>query len=253
MNYSVCIEALFQGRDVVESMKIVKTVGFRAFEFWTWWDKDVAAINTAKDDLDLEVAAFCTRFVSLVDASQREEYLYGLRESIQVAQRLGCKTLISQVGNELPDVPRPHQHATLINGLKACVPLLAESGVTLVFEPLNTLVDHQGYYLWSSAEAFAIADEVGSPYVKVLYDIYHQQIMEGHLISRIRANIQRIGHFHAAGNPGRHELTSGEIRYPEVFKAITESGYQGFVGLEYFPVHDPVHGLRELVRTAHKQ
>ncbi len=114
----------------------------------------------------------------------------------------------------------------------------------LVFEPLNTLVDHKGYYLYSSEEAFRIADQVNSPKVKVLYDIYHQQITEGHLIKRITKNIDKIGHFHAAGNPGRHELYFGEINYSEVFKAIDETGYTGSIGLEYFPIEEPEKGIK---------
>ena len=91
-----------------------------------------------------------------------------------------------------------------------------------------------------------VGDEVASPAVKVVLDIYHQQISEGHLIRNLTANIDKIAHFHAAGNPGRHELTIGEIHYPNVFEAIQETDYAGYVGLEYWPVHDPGVGLREV-------
>ena len=87
---------------------------------------------------------------------------------------------------------------------------------------------------------------VNSPQVKLLFDIYHQQISEGHLIHNITSNIDRIGHFHAAGNPGRHELTVGEIDYRKVFDAIRGTDYDGFVGLEYWPLQDPVKGLSEI-------
>ena len=131
----------------------------------------------------------------------------------------------------------------MVEGLKACVPYLEESGITLVVEPLNTRVDHAGYYLSSSDEAAEIMKEVGSPYVKMLFDIYHQQIMEGDLIRRIKEYIPYIGHFHAAGNPGRHELYQSEVDYGKVFAAIQETGYEGCVGLEYFPLDDPEKGL----------
>jgi hydroxypyruvate isomerase len=88
-------------------------------------------------------------------------------------------------------------------------------------------------------------DEVGSPNVKLLYDIYHMQIMEGDLVRTIAANLSRIGHFHSAGNPGRNELTTGEIDYANVFRAIETAGYAKFVGLEYFPSKDVDAGLRE--------
>jgi hydroxypyruvate isomerase len=116
-------------------------------------------------------------------------------------------------------VSREAQTQSLIEGLRACVPILEKEGVTLLIEPLNTRVNHQGYFLASSEEAFHIINQVGSPYVKILFDIYHQQITEGNVIANIRENIGLIGHFHAAGNPGRHELDNGELNYEQIFKA----------------------------------
>jgi hydroxypyruvate isomerase len=124
--------------------------------------------------------------------------------------------------------------------------MLEDTGITLVIEPLNELVDHVGYYLVRSKEAFEIIDEVDSLRVKVVYDIYHQQISEGQLIANIAANIGKIAHFHAAGNPGRHELNIGELHYPSILAAIGETDYDGYVGLEYWPVNDPLAGLREV-------
>jgi len=124
--------------------------------------------------------------------------------------------------------------------------LRSEAGVTLVIEPLNERVDHPGYYLVRSDEAFEVIDEVGSPNVKVVFDIYHQQVSEGDLIKNITDNIDKIGHFHAAGNPGRNELSSGEINYPEVFAVIEGTSYEGYVGLEYWPKRDAAAGLFEV-------
>ncbi len=200
----------------------------------------------AKSSHGMEIAACCTKFISLVDPATREDYLAGLSESIEAAQKLGTKTLISQVGDFRPGVSREEQHQCLVDGLKEAASALEAADVTLVIEPLNELVDHAGYYLIRSDEAFDIIDEVGSSHVKVVYDIYHQQISEGHLIKNIVPNIDKIGHFHAAGNPGRHELTRGEIHYPSVFQAIRETGYTGYVGLEYWPVDDAVAGLKEV-------
>ena len=247
MKISVCVDALFNGKDFVESLGAIKKAGIDAIEFWSWWDKDLDKVKKAKEELGIEIIAFCTKMVSLVDASKRTEYLVGLRESIKVAKALDCKTLISQVGNELYNSTEIEQHENLVEGLRACAPILEEEGITLVIEPLNILVDHMGYYLSRSKEAFKIIDEVGRPNVKVLYDIYHQQITEGHLISTITSNIDKIGHFHAAGNPGRGELTTGEINYIEIFRAIDAGGYKGFAGLEYFPKQNAVDGLKSLL------
>ena len=246
MKVSICVDAVYSGKDFIESLRKISSIGGKAFEFWTWWDKDLKAIKAAKEELDLEVVAFCTKFVSLVDPSTREEYISGLKESIEAAKFMGCKTLISQTGNDTGS-PRDEQRQNIIDGLKECVPLLEETGITLVIEPLNIYVDHVGYYLFSSREGFEIVEAVGSKNVKLLFDFYHQQIMEGNLIRNSTGNIDKIAHFHAAGNPGRHELCIGEINYPEVFKAIDAAGYGGYVGFEYFPIEEPEKGIKDFL------
>ena len=243
MKVSICVDAVYRGKDFIESLKEISSIGGKAFEFWTWWDKDLKAIKAVKEELGLEVAAFCTKFVSLVDIGKREEYIIGLKESIEAAKFMGCKTLISQIGNDT-GARREEQRQNIIEGLKLCVPLLEEAGITLVLEPLNIYVDHVGYYLYSSQEGFDIVEAIGSNKVRLLFDLYHQQIMEGNLITNSTNNIDKIAHFHAAGNPGRHELCIGEINYPEVFKAIDAAGYEGYIGFEYFPVEEPAKGLK---------
>ncbi|MAI35803.1 MAG: glyoxylate-induced protein [Rhodopirellula sp.] len=245
---SVCIDAVYEGVPVDRAIDLVQAAGINAIEFWGWWDRDLAAIETARDQGGLEISACCTKFISLVDPSLRDSYLEALEQSIQVATRMKCKTLISQVGDAIPGISRAVQHASLVDGLRETRPMLEASGITLVIEPLNELIDHQGYYLVRSDEAFEIIDQVDSANVKVVFDIYHQQISEGQLIANITSNIDKIAHFHAAGNPGRHELTRGELHYPSIFDAIGATDYSGFVGLEYWPVDDASMGLREVAR-----
>ncbi|MEO0414793.1 MAG: TIM barrel protein [Verrucomicrobiota bacterium] len=244
---SVCIDAVFEGKSFDEACAAVKASGIPAIEFWGWWDKNIDDLKKAQAANDLAISACCTKFISLVDPSTRAEYLEGLELSIQAANDLGTPTLISQVGDFRAGVSREAQHQCLVEGLKEAAPMLEAGGITLVIEPLNELVDHAGYYLIRSDEAFEIIDEVGSPNVKVVFDIYHQQISEGHLIKNITQNIEKIGHFHAAGNPGRNELQRGEIHYPQVFQAIQETSYQGYVGLEYWPLDsEPTTALTEV-------
>ena len=242
---SVCIDAVFEGVARPEAIARVADCGIDAIEFWGWWDKDLTEIEDAVAKHSMQIASICTRFISLVDPALRSAYLDGLGESIEAAKRLGCPTLISQFGDFRPGVSRGEQQACLIEGLRAAAPMLEQAGVTLVFEPLNELIDHIGYYLVRSDEAFEIVDQVASERVKVVFDIYHQQISEGNVIRNATANIPRIGHFHAAGNPGRHELTRGELNYAEIIRAIRETDYQGYVGLEYWPVDQPEIGLKQ--------
>jgi hydroxypyruvate isomerase len=244
---SVCIDAVFSGKSFDEACALVKEANMTHIEFWGWWDKDLDSLQAAQHKYGLSIAACCTKFISLVDPTLRDDYLLGLQESIQVAQKLGIKVLISQVGDFIESIPQAEQQQSLIDGLKAAAPLLEAADITLVIEPLNELVDHTGYFLIRSEQAFDIVKQVESPNIKVLFDIYHQQISEGNVIRNIVDNIDYIGHFHAAGNPGRNELQSGEINYPQVFSAIQKSNYSGHVGLEYWPTQEnPLTALREV-------
>ncbi|MDR2135950.1 MAG: TIM barrel protein [Treponema sp.] len=247
MRFSVCVESLFPGNDIAQKSREAKRAGADAFEFWTWWDKDLCALRKAADETGLCPAAMCTKFVSLTDPAEREAYRKGLMESLAAAKVLGCKTLIGLTGSDTGE-NREKQRESIIAGLKTRVPMLEDAEVTLVVESLNTKIDHKGYYLWQASEAFAIISAIGSPHVRMLYDIYHQQIMEGDIINTVTENIDKIGHIHAAGVPGRGELDSGELNYPAIFAAIEKVGYKGFLGLEYFPKGDPVADLVKLFR-----
>jgi hydroxypyruvate isomerase len=118
--------------------------------------------------------------------------------------------------------------------------------MTLLLEPLNSVVDHVGYFLDSAKLALQVVRDVGSPNLKLLYDIYHMQIMEGNIVQTISENIQSIGHVHCAGVPGRHELYLGELNYQNIFDKIDELNYEGYVGLEYFPTMKSEESLERL-------
>jgi hydroxypyruvate isomerase len=171
-------------------------------------------------------------------------------ESIEAAKFLGVPALIITTGQERDDISHTEQHQNVVNALRMAAPLFEKSGIIAVLEPLNIICDHKGYFLSSGYEAFDIIREVNSPSIKLLYDIYHQQITEGNLIPNIRNNINLIGHFHVADNPGRHEPGTGEINYKNVFTAIDELGYQGYIGLEYSPTIDAERSLANTLSLA---
>lgn len=225
----------------------MKEAGYDAIEFWTWWDKDVQEIQKAQQDLGLDVATFCTKFVNPGDKSLQKDYLAGLAESIKAAKELECNTLIAQAGWEFEsfskEITRKEHRKTFLDTMRRAAELIEKEDMTLVIEPLNLLVNHPGYHLSTSEDSFDVIDRIGSSNVKILFDIYHQQITEGNLIANITENIQKIGHFHAAGNPGRNEITKGEINYKHVFEAIQTLGYERYIGLEYMTDVDPVQGL----------
>jgi hydroxypyruvate isomerase len=250
MKYSVCIDAVFMKKDsFTDAMQRVKDAGYHAIEFWTWWDKDMDLISKTQTELGLEVVTFCTKFINPGDKELQVEYIKGLQESIEVAKRLNCSTLIGQAGWEFDSfkkgITRKQHRATFLETMKMAAELLEKEKMNLVIEPLNILINHPGYHLSTSEDAFDVIDAIGSSRVKILFDIYHQQITEGNLIRNITENIDKIGHFHAAGNPGRNEITKGEINYRHVFEAIRQTSFDGFIGLEYMTEEDPVLGLIE--------
>lgn len=236
IKFSACIEALYKDVPFTERIERVAAVGMKAFEFWGWGNKDIDAIKVAKDKAGLEVATFGANVGgSLVEPSNRDKLPDSLKRSVEVAHKLDCKRMLVTTGNEIEGVRRGGQHQSIVDGLKMAAEILESEGITLSLEPLNILVNHKGYYLSTSAEGFQIVDQVGSSSLGLLYDIYHQQITEGNLIATITDNIDKIAHFHVADVPGRHEPGTGEINYKNVFKSIAESGYDGFVGLEFWP------------------
>ena len=138
--------------------------------------------------------------------------------------------------------------ANTILGLNRVKKMAEDSGVTICLELLNSKVDHPDYMCDHTAWGVRVVEEVNSPHVKLLYDIYHMQIMEGDLIRTIQKNIQWIGHFHTGGVPGRHELNNQqEVQWDGVMRGIVASGFQGYVAHEFVPTGDPLTSLRQAV------
>jgi len=171
------------------------------------------------------------------------------REAIERAAAFGAPNVIALSGNRrgLSDEEGIDNTAAFLNKLK---PLAEDKGVTICLELLNSKVDHKDYqcdHTWWGVE---VVKRVNSPRVKLLYDIYHMQIMEGDIIRTIRNNIQYIGHFHTAGNPGRHELDAKqELNYRAIAQAIVDLGFTGYLAHEYSPLGDPLAGLELAIST----
>jgi len=136
--------------------------------------------------------------------------------------------------------------ANCITGLRRLAPTAEKHGVTLCLELLNSKVDHKDYQADHTDWGVAVITGVGSPRVKLLYDIYHMQIMEGNVVATIRANAQHIAHFHTGGVPGRNEIDdTQELNYRRVMLAIADTGYTGYVAQEFVPKRDPLTSLRQ--------
>jgi hydroxypyruvate isomerase len=251
----VCIETMFKDLPLVERAKRVYDAGFDAIEFWFYdmgGDRkigDLASFCRSKDILINDIVANSPDGSiggSLTDSADRPKYLARVKETIRVAKDIGCDKIITCTGNWLPGMNKEDHRRSVRNSLKAAADIAEKEHVTLLLEPLNTLVDHPGYFLDSAEMGADLCDAVRSPNLKLLFDVYHMQIMQGNLIARIERHIDVIGHFHSAGVPGRHELDDGELNYPEILRRIDALGYTGLFGLEYWPALEPGESLRRM-------
>ncbi|HEX3951224.1 MAG TPA: TIM barrel protein [Steroidobacteraceae bacterium] len=199
--------------------------------------------------------------VSMGYASRREKFiatgfndpanhallLGELETAIPLAAAANVPNVIAMFGNRVAGIDDAAAIANCTAGLAKIAPLAEKHGVTVCVELLNSKVDHPGYQGDHTAFGVAVARAVNSPRVKLLYDIYHMQIMEGDVIRTIRDNINWIGHFHTGGVPGRHEINgTQELNYRAIATAIADLNYQGFVAHEFVPTRsDPFESLTE--------
>lgn len=230
--------------DFSDAIKRVKALGYDAAETYNWKNLDLNRVSDTLQETGVELLSMCTTEFRLTDPEYRNAWVEGVHETCIAAKKLNVKKLITQVGNDTGK-DACAQHASIVEGLKAGKPILEKYGITVMIEPLNTLVNHPGYYLWSSKEAFDIVKEVGSENVKVIYDIYHQQVMEGNIIPSVVNNLQYIAHLHGAGHPGRHEMQLGESNYRYIIDQIDKAGYKGALGLEYSPLMNSEESLKK--------
>jgi hydroxypyruvate isomerase len=172
------------------------------------------------------------------DPANHATLLKELEATIPLARRAGVTNVITMFGNRKAGIDDRQAADNCVAGLSKIAPYAAENGITLCVELLNSKVDHQGYQGDSTAFGVEVMRGIGSPNVKLLYDIYHMQIMEGDVIRTIRDNIQWIGHFHTGGVPGRHEIDgTQELNYHAIAKAIADLDFKGYIAHEFMPTN----------------
>ncbi|MGN6479513.1 hydroxypyruvate isomerase family protein [Luteibacter sp.] len=181
------------------------------------------------------------------DPANHAQLIKEFETTIPLAKRAGVTNIITMFGNRKAGIDDQRAIDNCIAGLSKIAPYAQENGITLCLELLNSKVDHHGYQGDHTAFGVAVTKGLNSPNVKLLYDIYHMQIMEGDVIRTIRDNIQWIGHFHTGGVPGRHEIDgTQELNYHAVAKAIADLNYQGYIAHEFSPARpDPFASFAE--------
>jgi hydroxypyruvate isomerase len=249
MKYSACIEWLFaETGDFPERIRAAKRAGLDGVEFWKWTTKDIGPIEAALEETGLRLTGFVAEpMVPLTDPDRHGEFLEGLKASAEMARRLKAPVLIAQTGDDLPGKTRAEQRAALTGCLIRAADVLKGSGVVLAIEPLNTRVDHKGYYLSSTTEGLDIIDDVGRPEIRIVYDIYHSAVMDEAIEDVLTGRIDRVAHAHLADAPGRHEPGSGTMDWQRRVDWLAANGYAGMVGLEYKPTRETVASLEKLL------
>jgi len=245
MKSSVCIEMILTEYPFLERIKKAADLGFDAVEFWNWDNKDLPAIREAAEEASIGVALFQSNVGgTLIHPDHRERLISGVKKSLAKAREINAPRLFlltDELGEdrsvrfEFPELSEEAKYQSVLDGLKLLAPLAEEAGVTLVLEPLNTTVDHVGYFLHGSSQGFDMVRKVDSPRIKLLYDIYHMQVMEGNIIHTLTSNLDVIDYIHVADVPGRHEPGTGELNYDNIFEALRQTGYDGYVGFEFDP------------------
>lgn len=223
----------------VQQIEQVAAYGFPAFEFLgagRWPDKET--VRRRCQELGVECGAIGGGMGTITkwgpnDPETHPRFVEAVKQAIQDAKALGGKVLLALSGPDRKGVSKEEQMDALVRAGRLVAPMIEDAGMILVWECLNVLVNHPGYFLVYSKDGAELVRRTDRPCIKFLFDIYHQQISEGNLIRNIQAYIKEIGHFHFADNPGRHEPGTGEINYKNVFKAIHEAGYQGIVACEF--------------------
>jgi hydroxypyruvate isomerase len=217
-------------------------------EYDNWTEEDFKRANAKRKELGInfDCTAGLKHGVSVPD--DRQPLLDELRHVLPIMEQIACPNMILLSGDRIPGMPRDVQHRCCIETLKAAADLVQSKSIH--GEPVRLLLEtidpeeNPKYYLTEIAEALEIVQATGHPQVRLLYDLYHEQIAAGNLIEKLEKSLSHLGLVHVADVPGRHEPGTGEINYQNIFRKLAELNYTGVAAMEFHPSGDPVVQLR---------
>ena len=236
MQYSLCIDSIYPKENLEEKLTRIKQAGFKFIEFWDWRDKDFELIINS----GLKVTNFSGNRVSSLTLDDKEKVIQEVNISIDAAKKLKCDhiMLLSDIlendgSVKINSVSSEKKLLRLYDNLKVLAGIAKERDIKLVIEPLNTFRDHKNYYLDNFQKTLELIQSINSEHLKILYDIYHMQIMEGNVLETLQKYHEFIGYIHIANVPYRCEPWIGELDYKFILKELSKV-YSGFVGFEFF-------------------
>ena len=231
-----------------ENLERVAQAGYRCIElvdeFKRWTPEEKQRILARIKTLGIQIDAMAGMVRGFADPAGVAAYVAELQALVPVAKELGCGQIILMSGKRLAGISAEEQHRASIETLTQAAPLLAANDITGLIEPIDR-IENPPIYLDGVTEAFAIANAVKSPNVKVLYDLYHEQRGYGNLIEKLNGNIAEVGLVHVADVPGRRAPGTGEIDYMNVYRRLGALKYKGRVAMEFYPDKDIVQSLRK--------
>lgn len=259
MNFkqSACIDTLYTEIPFYDRFAVAKKDGFDFVEFWSWVDRDADKIKKAATDAGIGISGFNgDQAYSLVDPTHKQAYLDYLKLSVDMAQKVGALSVTIHsnalgnggiVVNHYDDLSDTVKICSMYDMLLECARIAEASGIAMNLEPLNIISDHVGNFSKYTRDAATMTKLIGSPKLKVLYDVYHMQLNEGNLCGNIRVHVSEIGHVHVADAPGRNEPGTGEINYSTVFQCLEDCGYTGRIGYELFPKTNTADAVKAIM------
>lgn len=250
LRFSANLSMLFTEYDFLERFDKAALSGFRGVEFMFPYDNDIEVLKRKLRDNNLEHTlhnlpagdwAAGERGIACIPGRE-EEFRDGVAAAIRYARALGNKKINCLVSKTPSGFSATEIHDTLVENLRYAANMLAKEDILLLIEPINHF-DMPGFHLTGTQQALALIKDIGSDNIKIQYDIYHMQRMEGELTQTMTAWADKIGHLQIADNPRRGEPGTGEINYDFIFNVIKQSDYDGWVGCEYKPLTTTEAGL----------
>lgn len=244
------------GKDPIDQLKFAADQGFTAWEDngmkkreGALQEKIAAEMARLKMTMGVFVATATFQDVTFAgtDAAAREQVLSDMRDAVELAKRVNAKWCTVVPGVFDLKLAWDYQTANCIELLKRCCAICEKSGLVMVLEPLNRLINHPRVFLAEAPQAYLICKAVNHPSCKILFDVYHQQITEGNLIPNLDAAWSEIAYIQVGDTPGRKEPTTGEINYRNVFKHLHGKSYADVVGMEHGLSRSGADGERALI------
>ena len=251
INFSANLSMMFNEVNFFERFDLAKEYNFTGVEYLFPYEYQVERIQSALEKNDLKQILFDLpagdwdsgdRGIA-VQPNRVGEFQDSVEVAIEYAKALNCKRITCLAGIPDINVSAEISRKTLVENLKFATDSLINTDITLLLEPINS-IDIKGFYLNRTLQALKIISDVGAKNLKLQFDIYHMQIMEGNLINTIGENLDDIYHFQIADNPGRNEPGTGEINFNNVLNFIDTSSYVGWIGCEYNPKGSTIEGLK---------